>query len=96
MKDGPGVVTVNYGAESIGLGNIIAFNMPLMSESCIDKNLTIPAPGFDETKTMNFIPSMAGGHTMLVSYDMDANYFPSAYSVMLGQMISEKYSKGEL
>jgi len=94
QRDGPGVLTINYGAESIGLGDIRVSHMPVVNDACIDKNITIPKPGFSDDKVMDFIPIVDEKETMLVSYNMSAIYFPSAYAVMLGLMISESYDKG--
>lgn len=88
---GPGVLTFNVGAEEVGLANIEVSDWPSMTEQC---TVTVPAPGYDDDKTMEMTSSVVDGTGMIVSYDTSSLYFPNPYAVMLSSMLMEDYSKG--
>merc|ERR1712194_884360 len=56
--------------------------------------VTVPAPGFDTTGTLTMTSESENEKTMLVSYDTEALYFPTPYSVMVSHMIDEDYTSG--
>merc|ERR1712032_363727 len=90
---GPGLLTIDVGAEEVGVADIKVSDWPLVNEEC---SVVVPAPGFDNDKDMEMSSTTneEGTMTMLVSYDTDSLYFPKPYAVLLGRMLTKDYSNG--
>lgn len=85
---GPGRVTVDIGAESVGVADIKVSNWPLVDSSSFE----VPKPGFTEGETITIEPSVSSdGNGYIVSYDPKAIYFPKPYAIMIGRMIEGNY-----
>lgn len=85
---GPGRVTVDIGAESVGVADIKVSNWPLVDSSRFE----VPKPGFTEGETITIEPSVSSdGNGYIVSYDPKAMYFPKPYAIMIGRMIEGNY-----
>jgi len=93
QQGGPGIITLDIGAEEVGVAGIKVSNWPLQgsTDQC---TVTVPAPGFDTTGTLTMTSESENETTMLVSYDTEALYFPTPYSVMVSHMIDEDYTSG--
>jgi len=88
QADGPGKITIDIGAESIGIADIKVSNWPLVDSSAFDA----PAPGFDDGETMTMKPSVSeSGDGTVLSYDTDNLYFPKPYATMLARIIEGDY-----
>jgi len=88
QKDGPGVMTIDIGAEEVGVADIKVSNWPLADSS----EFEAPLPGFDDDAKFTATPSVsAEGDGFILSYDPQATYFPAPYAVMLKGMIEAKY-----
>jgi len=85
---GPGVVTINYGAESVGKADISVSEWPLQNSDSFDA----PAPGFDDDKTFSATPSVSeNGNGYILNYDTTQLYIPSPYAIMLSRMLEADY-----
>jgi len=85
---GPGKITIDIGAESVGVADIKVYNWPLADSSSFE----VPKPGFDEDETVTMEPSVSSdGHGYILSYDTKGMYFPKPYAIMIGRMLEANY-----
>jgi len=88
QTDGPGVVHIDIGAESIGLADIKVYNWPLKDTS----DFLAPKPGFEDGETLEYSPAVSDeGNGYVLSYDTSALYFPKPYAVMLSRILEANY-----
>jgi len=88
QKGGPGVMTIDIGAESVGKADIMVTNWPLQDSD----DFEAPYPGFDDSARFTQSPAVSeNGNGFILSYDTSALYFPKPYAVMLKGMIEANY-----
>jgi len=85
---GPGVLTIDYGAEEVGLADISVSKWPLQDSNSFEA----PKPGFDDDSTFTATPSVsAEGYGYILNYDTEELYIPQPYAIMLSRMFEADY-----
>jgi len=86
---GPGVLTYNIGAESVGLANIEVSSWRDLKSS----KFTAPLPGFTDDKFFQTKPDVSSkGDGYILTYDVDNMYFPKPYAMMISDLLRADYS----
>ena len=85
---GPGKVTIDIGAEEVGVADVRVSNWPLLNSSSFEA----PKPGFENDETVTFEPSVSSdGNGYILSFNPGSTYFPKPYAIMIGRMLESDY-----
>jgi len=89
---GPGLLTIDIGAEEVGVADIKVADWPLENGECSFK---APMPGLEKEDEVDMTSSVSDeGTGVIVEYDMDSLYFPKPYAVMVTRMLSKDHGSG--
>merc|ERR1712238_114309 len=89
---GPGLLTIDIGAEEVGVADIKVADWPLENGECSFK---APMPGLEKENEVDMTSSVSDeGTGVIVEYDMDSLYFPKPYAVMVTRMLSKDHGSG--
>jgi len=89
---GPGLLTIDIGAEEVGVADIKVADWPLENGECSFK---APMPGLEKEDEVDMTSSVSDeGTGVIVEYDTDSLYFPKPYAVMVTRMLSKDHGSG--
>ena len=89
---GPGLLTIDIGAEEVGVADIKVADWPLENGEC---SFRVPLPGLENENDIDMTSSVNDeGTGAIVEYDTNSLYFPKPYAVMVTRMLNKDHGSG--